>query len=85
MIAEDSIIDQVTAQWVEDSDDPTRSRYVVNVRRSNRVLRDGKVISVQYHRHVVEADAPDMDKQAEIVQEVAAALVKVGKDKPAKP
>lgn len=54
-------------------------RYVLNVRRADRILDDGKVVHKSYHREVVETDSAEMDKQPEIVQELAAAVEKMKK------
>jgi len=47
MLTEESVIDQITVDEFGN----------VNVRRSDRVLRDGVVIAQTYHRHVVAVDA----------------------------
>jgi len=46
MLTEESVIDQITVDEFGN----------VNVRRSDRVLRDGVVIAQTYHRHVVSLD-----------------------------
>lgn len=45
----------------------------IQVRRARRILRDGVVISAQYHRHVLEpgADLTDEDPQVQAVARAA--------------
>ena len=60
---EDTTVDRIEAQWLPAAtateDSPAiPARWVVSVRRSDRVLRDGVVISATPHRHVIERDDP---------------------------
>lgn len=60
MLTEDSIIDKI--EILEDGQ--------IQVRRANRVLRDGVVIANTYHRHVL-APGDSLDKQDDRVAAVA--------------
>ena len=61
-LTEKSIIDQIT---VDD-------RSNINVRRADQILRDGEVISQNYHRHVL-TPGDDLTDQADNVKVIAAA------------
>lgn len=87
-ITEDSRIDQITAQHFDatpgdDINPPQPARWVLQVRRVDRVLRDGQVIAKDNHRHVVELHVPDekgkrvkrdLGDEDPLVQKIAAAI-----------
>uniref|UniRef100_A0A6M3L1P3 Uncharacterized protein n=1 Tax=viral metagenome TaxID=1070528 RepID=A0A6M3L1P3_9ZZZZ len=62
MLTEQSVIDQITV--LEDGQ--------IQVRRANKVLRDGVVIAKEYHRHVVfpGADLSKEDARVQLVGQV---------------
>lgn len=79
---EETVLDQITAQWLDaypgdpTADppiQPTKAHYVILVRRSNRILKDGRIIADRKHRHVVELDDKLKDEDP-IVQRIAKAL-----------
>jgi len=82
VITEETIVDQITAQWLDatpeqEGNPALPARWVVNVRRCNRVLRDGVVIARELHRHVIEIDQvspEELKREDEMVQKVCAAI-----------
>ena len=62
MYTEESVIDQINA----------RDTGHIEIRTSNRVLKDGVVISTTYHRHVCDPDC-DMTHEDPRVAAIAAA------------
>ena len=76
-LTEDSILD-IQVKWLDPvaatEDQPAMpGRYVLEVRRADRILRDGTVVSKQYHRHVAEVDG-DLTGEVKLVRDVAAAV-----------